>query len=536
VTTVAVSTEPTVIEAGREPGRIRVVFGETFGFFGTWLRLLWRHWPALLALALAGSIVRELLLDRTFEASKWRDGLGALFVFPLVPAGLLTAMVLMLRVMRPSLPYLGTRSKPESMIVYLGSVLVPFLAFYIVAGYLQYDYARYGYSVGTQLFRGQSGANLVQDVPVAILAGVAAAAFVLRWVLNRFELVRRRPWLGLPGLYLEMLWIYPATLIAYGLQEDGTDWLEQTRAWQGIITWWHFELDPANSISPALSAGRSVINQFADAIGPVLLTPVTALVAGSVVLAARTRHRGRGAQNTSRLRRLIMVGTTAGAPVGGRFALLADGIRRVFQAGVVATMLFCLAFVALSYVNPLLNEAQRAAIGPVADVERSWKLLYFPLQYFNISVVLVLVIALIAAFVDRTAARIARRAGASTPPAGARPAPAASMTGTTAVVPEQPTTRLGPAGPLKGGVTTGRPSYDGFSPVTPTYTSEGQPAPQFGSSFGSGPGSAPPPPSGPSATPPAGLTSGLWDSKPDVAGKPVVPGDEERGRSGFGRQ
>src|SRR5262245_36014103 len=127
-----------MIKPGREPGSVRIALVETFGFLGTWLRLLWRHWPVLLALALAGGLARQLLISQAVRASTWREGLGGLLLFPLVPAAVLIAMVLMLRAMRPSLPYLGPRSRPESMLAYLASVLIPFLAFYFTAGYATY--------------------------------------------------------------------------------------------------------------------------------------------------------------------------------------------------------------------------------------------------------------------------------------------------------------------------------------------------------------------------------------------------------------
>ena len=82
------------------------------------------------AFACAGTIVRELALMLVGKASTWWSGFGAVLAFPLVPVGLLTAMLLMLRVVRPSLPYLGRKNKPERMSLYLASVLVPFLLYY----------------------------------------------------------------------------------------------------------------------------------------------------------------------------------------------------------------------------------------------------------------------------------------------------------------------------------------------------------------------------------------------------------------------
>jgi hypothetical protein len=540
VTSLAVSTDPSVIDTPSEPGRTRLALAETVGFLGTWLRLIWRHWPVLWALALAGTIARELLLDRAYEASAWREGFGALLVFPLVPIALLTAMVLMLRVVRPSLPYLGRRNRPESMIRYLASVLVPFLSFYLLAGYFAYDGLRFGYAVaaGNLLGDGTTKYIFADPLPVAV---VAAIAFVLRWVLGRLPVARTRPWLGLPAAYLEVLWVYTLLLLTYEWYATGLlPWLGQSRIGVATVSWWHTNLDTSQPVGAVLHAARTVAQAVLDSGVQVLAVPATALVVGSVVLAARISPPR--TDQVSGLRRVARVIGTASQPVASRFLLISDGVRRVFQAGVVATMIFCLLFLGVGVSNRLLAEPERVLVGP-ADVQRVWEPLYFPLQWLNQSVALVLLMCLIAAFVDRTAARIARRAipkppsdipTASPPPQRGWITSVEIIPSSAPVVPDQSTLRLRPppAGlPAMGGT----PSFGGLSPVTPTYTNQGQPAPSFGSGFGA-PAGLTPPPGGPSPIPPAGLTSGLWDGKPDEPREPGVPRDDDRGWSGFGRQ
>lgn len=543
MTSLAVSTEPSLTDAPTAPGRTRfaLALAETFGFLGTWLRLVWRHWPVLWALALAGTIARELLLGRAYAASAWRQGFGALFVFPLVPIALLTAMVLMLRVVRPSLPYLGQRNRPESMIQYLASVLVPFLSFYLLAGYFAYDGLRYGYAVaaGNLLSDGATKYLYSDPLPVAI---VAAVAFGLRWALGRLPVFRTRPWLGLPAAYLEVLWVYTLLLLTYEAYRNGLlPWLAQSRIGVATLSWWHTKLDTGQPVGAALQGVRSIAQAVLDSGIQVVAVPATALVVGSVVLAARISPRR--TDQVSGLRLAARVVGTAGRPVASRLLLISDGVRRVFQAGVVATMIFCLLFVAVGSWSRFLNEPERVLVGP-ADVHRVWEPLFFPFQWLNQSVALVLLMCLIAAFVDRTASRIARRATtAPVPRPDAPPLPVRTpqrgwitsveiIPSSTAVVAEQSTMRLGPAGGLPAA--GGTPSFGGFSPVTPTYTNSDQAAPSFGSAFGTPPA---PPPGGPSAVPPSGLLSGLWeDGEPDEARQPGVPRDDDRGWSGFGRQ
>jgi hypothetical protein len=590
VATVAVSTEPSVITPGREPGRLRIALKETVGYFGTWLRLLWRHWPVLVSLAFAGTIARQVLIDKAVDASAWHDGLGGFLVYPLVPMAMLVPMVLMFRVMRPSLPYLGGRGRPEPVLVYFASVLLPFLVFYVAADYAKLDFVRYGLQVANEsslaLLAGvDTGQELFpSELAVAV---IAVLAFVVRWVLNRLGAVRRFPLLALPAVYLEVLWIFAALFTIKSDYAGGArQWLADSRAGQATLRWWASPIDTTTPLGAALSVGRSAASSFLDSVDLVLLAPVSALVAGSVVLAARARRPVREVVDESRLKRVFRVGVAAGKPVGGRLALLADGIRRVFQAGVLATMIFCLSFVALGAVSSLLFEPVRVVVGP-QSVERIWAYLYFPLQWTTDAIELVLIMALIAAFVDRTAARIARRAGApvSVPASAAEPAPTSPAPAPNALAnafsaaapPEQATTRLGPppgapgfglpaqtsyapgaqtsyappppapplpsprtplsssshpsppSGPYAGpivGAAPGTPTFGGISPVTATYTTPVEPPSTFGSVFTPPPALPAGPRSGTTPVPPGPAATpppGLTSGLWDD-GKPDVPG------------
>ena len=78
---------------------------ETVGWLGTWLRLLWRHWPVLLTLAAGAVLIRSLLINHVLvDAARWREGLGGELAFALLPIVMLVSMILMLRAVRPSLP------------------------------------------------------------------------------------------------------------------------------------------------------------------------------------------------------------------------------------------------------------------------------------------------------------------------------------------------------------------------------------------------------------------------------------------------
>src|SRR5262252_4510278 len=73
VTTASISTPATVTPAAS--GRVRSLLRDTVGFMPAAARLLWRHWPVLLAFALGGTLARELLIEFTPRFTAWGGGL-----------------------------------------------------------------------------------------------------------------------------------------------------------------------------------------------------------------------------------------------------------------------------------------------------------------------------------------------------------------------------------------------------------------------------------------------------------------------------
>jgi hypothetical protein len=389
---------------------------ETVGWLGTWLRLLWRHWPVLLTLAAGAVLIRSLLINHVLvDAARWREGLGGELAFALLPIVMLVSMILMLRAVRPSLPYLGPREPPEPALRHLASVAIPFVAFYFTAGYLVRDFQFFGFAVAQtaateaaeqalgELVGVQSTAALPDildpDRPEVYLA-IAAGAFLVRWVLSLLGSARRTiP--GLLAVYPEVMWVTTTAVAANVYLGSGRDWFERTRAYQLLtsnVDGW--DLAWLTTLFPSFETAAAVI-----------VIPVTALVAGTTVLVASARPRPDAP--TTGLRRFL---PSRDKGSGGPFGVLADALRRVFRAGVGATMVFCLAFAVVSAAPGYLGELERVLIGR-RDYSTIWAYLEFPLIYLNESVTLVLMFSLIAAFVDRTARRQAGRSSRDSVPA-----------------------------------------------------------------------------------------------------------------------
>jgi hypothetical protein len=297
---------------------------------------------------------------------------------------------------------------------YVASVAVAFVAFYFTAGYLARDYFYFAQDVGLTVFvetlsslgepEQPLPAILDPDHPEIYLA-IAAGAFVLRMILGLLGSGRRTV-LGLLAVYPEVLWVTMSFFATNLYLARGRGWFARTRVYEWATT----------SISSWHVPGLTTLFPSLEGAGAVLVVPVAALVTGTTVLMVSARPRQEPA---SGVRRLLPGG--GGGPSGGQFGALWESLRQVFRAGVPATMLFCLGFAALSAAPGYLAELERVLIGP-RDYVKLWRYLEFPLIYLNESITLILIVTLIAAFVDRTAARRARHSGPAEAPAP-HPAP-----------------------------------------------------------------------------------------------------------------
>jgi hypothetical protein len=385
----------------RPPGALRRAWNDIWGLLGLTLRLIWRHWPVLLSLALAGTLAREWALTGAVKATAGGGTVGWV-VFLFVPLCLLIAMALMLRTVRPSLPNIG-RTRAESMVPHVSAVLVPFLVFYLNAGMLQYDVVRFNYSIlGIEwASAGDEKYRYVQaGVGLALLAGIA---FAVRWLLNRFDVVRRRPLLGLPAAYFEIVWVASLILLTYQFWVTVRQWRDERVVWQAGLEIWRSDFAPLGPAAGVLRELRDFLTTVWATADGVLIVPVAALISGGVVLAVNTAALNQTAPTRSRFLRLLRIGGYAGRSYG-RFAnlgrLLAT-LRLVFRSGVVFTMVYCLMFVAAFTIDEWLQVAARSLIGP-QSVSRFWEPIEFPLSWFTQALGLVVVMCLVAAAVDRS--------------------------------------------------------------------------------------------------------------------------------------
>ena len=390
-------------------------------------RLFGRHWPVLLALAMAGRAARELVMLVAVHVSRLNGVLGGL-VFVLVPVAALTALVLMLRIVQASLPRLGADVAPGAapapasarrMLDHMGSVLVPFLAVYASYGYLKKDGAEYLYRVfesevmaNAALFSDPSKVDVKARLPFTlgvVLVSTIVVTLVLRWLLGRWEGRQQRRWAAVVGGYLEVTWI---TLAARGISQfkkSWTSWLEERRIIRWIEDTWDQVIDVVGRLGRPMKALATWLGEVVGSLDMIIVVPIAWLAVGAVIygvkaapppppqsaLYQRAARRLSGGPRPLRRATTEVVGE-----LRGRFGPLLQGLGMIVRAGLRPMLLFWLAFLIAQGGAQWLWELERALIGP-QDVGVIWSPLSGLLGVFNEAVGNTLLVCLLAAAVDR---------------------------------------------------------------------------------------------------------------------------------------
>lgn len=429
--------------ARRRPA-VGVAITDAGAVVGAALRLLVRHWPVLFALFFAGYAAREFILVGAVRASKVNGMLGVL-VAVLAPIAVLTALILMLRTVQASLPRLAARaagaadsatavaapdgdpgtggasgadSRPRNLLDHLGSALVPFLVVYASMDYLREDVAEYQFAVivddsfnRPEVFAGapsQLAERLPATLSVAVVS-VVVVAVVLRWLLSTWQGGRRRPWLGLFGAYVEVVWLVVVAGVVNLTQELVVEWVQQRQAVVWLTGAWNSFVELLGPLTePMRRLGGWLVGLMASA-DSVIVVPIAWLAVGAVVYGRQLPPPPSTASELYRRaarwwaavpRPIRFLGGRIGADLRDRFGPLVRGLRLLAHAGLAPMLLFCVAFIVSQGVEDWLWELERLLIGP-RDLLAVWMPLSGPLGALNEAVGMVLLACLLAAAVDR---------------------------------------------------------------------------------------------------------------------------------------
>ncbi len=396
---------------------------QTFAVVISALRLLWRHWPTLLVLALAGLIAREELTVLSASASEIQKVVG-LLVFALVPLSMLTALILMMRTVRASLPdpptAAGEPDAKRSVWAHFASVLVPFLAVYASWNYFKYDEANYRTEILVQeVFANADSVNASEKVDVVsrlpnqidtTLLFVIGSAILLRMLLGRIAKNNDHAALGFGRGYLEATWI---ALTAASVDPL----LEKVRTWtfdRKFVVWLTDLIDGfASLFGPLSGLVKGVFAWFGEILGSLdalVVVPIAWLTIGCVVYGHQLVSPSTPGGDPEELEtvrrgiaRLPAAARKALHPLRNdtrdRFGPMVRGFRVLRQAGLPTMLLFCVAFVTAQAVPEWLWELERTILGP-QDLVNFWIPVSGPLSIVNSAIGIMLIICLVAAAVD----------------------------------------------------------------------------------------------------------------------------------------
>jgi hypothetical protein len=382
-------------------------------------RLVLRHWPVLFAVAFAGQAAHQLGIEAAVRATEVGALLGY-FVVVLVPITTLTAILLMLRAVRPSLPGVtaaiaggsSADARRDSALDHVGSLLIPFLAVYTMSGYLVGDMLEYGGGVAEAAVQQGRYLEFLPEGPVLI--AIIAITFALRWVQSRWEGGRRRAWLGIVGAYLEVIWITSVILIISELKP--WEWVAERRAVHWLVAGWHQTVDRLGPLNGPAEIVTSWLGSLWGSVAAVLAAPLAWFVVGAVAYGYRLapipapnralyERLSRGWAAVPQMPRKALLAITN--DIRERFGPMVQGMRMFTRIGVPAMVVFCLAFVAVRLGTvwdwgggALFFELERLVVGP-QDLVQVWIPLQGIVGHLINAVVTVLLVCVLAAAVDR---------------------------------------------------------------------------------------------------------------------------------------
>ena len=329
-------------------------------------RLLVRHWPVLLSIALAGMAFRGAALWAAVEVSDHVNWLGhGLVIF--APMGFLVAMIAMLHLMRHDLPNTdlassgtapadATTGRERRLIDVATSMVVPFFAVYVSYGLLSKDVAQFINEAGADElnqidFYGTGEGTDFSRIFINqwyLVAGLVLAAWVLRFVIGHVE--KRWKFLGFAilGALVEVYWTANVAGYIDGETTTVKEWLQNRVAVARITDVYDAGIERLGPLADPVNTVITWLVGLIGAIDAVVIVPLALIAVGAVVLGHKLAPPP--SFDHPWLTRAKMVPKPLAGAVGGvaddvtsRFTALFNGLRMMAKAGLVPMLLFALA-------------------------------------------------------------------------------------------------------------------------------------------------------------------------------------------------
>ncbi|MCP2635831.1 hypothetical protein K0817_004520 [Microbacterium sp. HD4P20] len=418
-------------------------------------RLLWRHWPVLLAWYLGAILARYALIEVAGYVGAYSAVAGSLLL-PLAILARLIALVAMFLVLRDGMRQLNaiaplTTDPAERRREFFDALMtgiLPFFAFYAAWGYLREDADAYIArvlevdsemdAVATFEESARAGDGAVGELGLTpITIAIAVAAFVLRWLWKRYR-GRLPKWSGVPATYLEAVWVYYAvTVVSMALgalntwvsSRQAMVWLADLRevvtvgfaplawVWEGV-EWLLGEAGGIILLPVAWLTIAGVV--YGQAVAPQAVP--TDELGGEIGERLRARYRSLPQRLRARLRDIW-------SDVVGRFTPIGRAFVLMWRSGPVLIGGFVLLYTLLLAAQGVLGWGVTRLVGP-HDLSSFW-LVWDQLILLIVPVLIEPVrIALVAGGYDAVIGRLIVRQGATTSLANSGSNPPDSMSTT----------------------------------------------------------------------------------------------------------
>ena len=360
-------------------------------------RLLWSHWPVMLALYVGAIFARYVVI----EFAGWVGSYSAVAGSLLLPVAILVrliALVGMLLVLRDGMRQLRAiaplpedrSSRRREFFAALMAGILPFFAFYAAWGYLREDAAAYSARVleessGRALTEAVLGVNAGGDglageitlTPVTV--AIVVVAYALRWLLTRYR-ERLPKWFGVFAAYLEAVWVYFAAVVISIVVGAVGSWISSR---QGMV--WLADLrETVSSAFVPLAWMWEAVEWVLGEAGGLILLPVAWLtiagvVYGRAVAPAPISTEGLGGEVGRRIRsRYRSLPQRLRARVGdiwsdlvSRFTPIGRALVLMWRAGPALIAGFVLLYTLLLWLQGVLEWAIPRLVGP-QDVDEFW--------------------------------------------------------------------------------------------------------------------------------------------------------------------
>ena len=231
---------------------------------------------------------------------------SAALVLPLVPMATLTALILALRELTPSLA--NIRPPAMSRLTLLASTLIPFLTVYVSQQYLREDTRAFLNAATSDELLERSGGlgpstfnvDRTNIASGAALVGIVAGALLVRWLLDRLDLPEKAVGWGLFAAYVEVLWVWILAKRLSNFTGEVEAWVRTRRLSQWLLDRWG---DLIDALGPVGQPVEAVGQWFWGAIGQadaIIVVPIAWLTVGAVVYGRKLEARQRAAVSGSR--------------------------------------------------------------------------------------------------------------------------------------------------------------------------------------------------------------------------------------------